>query len=370
MGLSKLIKKVNKAKSAVNSLKGISSKIKSLNYDSVTDQLGEEAEAAQALLQKSRKRETENFNQFYKHKQLAKKVPETGALELMYPHGDLLENYIVFNIKPRKKGTMRAVSTEGTNQNLLNENETDILLYIPDGIQSESSVTYTGQDFGLGARQVNQIIERVKGSAKGDGFKTGVDAGMDGAKALVGTQITSILNGMTGGIENLKAGRAANPMQEAVFEGISFRQFSFDYVFYPKNEAEAETVNHIIYTFRTAMLPDTFGASYGDDELDTMMSGTENFFNYPNVFKVSFDGPIAKKVDGFLPMVCTDCTVDHFNGNKVATFANGQPVSTSMSLKFQEIKLLTQESYNHISPYGRTDKIDSGADSIREEADG
>ena len=369
MGLSKLIKKVNKAKSAVNSLKGISSKIKSLNYDSVTDQLGEEAEAAQSLLQKARKRDTSAYSQSNLHKTLAKKKPETGATELMYPHGDLLENYIVFNIKPRKIGSMRGV-TAGSNQNLLNEGEIDIVLYIPDGVTSESSVTYTGQDFGLGARQLNQIVERVKGSAKGDAWKTGVEAGLDGASALIGTQITSLLNGMTGGTENLKAGRAANPMQEAIFEGISFRQFSFDYEFYPKNEAEAETVNHIIYTFRTAMLPDTFGASYGDEKLDALMQGTENFFNYPNVFKVSFDGPIADKVDGFLPMVCTDCSVDHFNGNKVATFANGQPVSTSMSLKFQEIKLLTQESYNHISPYGQTDKIDSGADSLREEANG
>ena len=369
MGLSKLIKKVNKAKSAVNSLKGISSKIKSLNYNSVTDQLGEEAEAAQALLQKSRKRDTENFNQSAKHKQLAKQIPQTGATELMYPHGDILENYIVFNIKPRKTGTMRVTDTTGTNRNLLNDSETDILLYIPDGIQSESSVQYAGQDFGLGAKQLNSIVERVKG-AKGNAFKTGVDAGIDGAKALIGTQITSLLNGMTGGLENLKAGRAANPMQEAIFEGISFREFSFDYEFYPKNEAEAETVNHIIYTFRTAMLPDTFGASYGDSELDNLMNNTENFFNYPNTFRVSFDGPIADKVDGFLPMVCTDCTVDHFNGNKVSTFENGQPVSTSMSLKFKEIRLLTQESYNHISPYGRKDKIDSGVESENGAANG
>ena len=49
MGLSKLIKKVNKAKSAINSLKGISSKIQSLNYNSVTDQLGEEAKKAQEI---------------------------------------------------------------------------------------------------------------------------------------------------------------------------------------------------------------------------------------------------------------------------------------------------------------------------------
>ena len=49
MGLSKLLKKVNKAKSAINSLKGISSKINSLGYTTQTDKLGEEATKALLL---------------------------------------------------------------------------------------------------------------------------------------------------------------------------------------------------------------------------------------------------------------------------------------------------------------------------------
>ena len=365
MGLSKLIKKVNKAKSAVNSLKGISSKIKSLNYNSVTDQLGEEAEAAQALLKKSRKRVAHQGNQQKKIERIQKQKPSTGVTELIYPHGDILDNYIVFNILKRKTGSING-ATESNTENLMNTEDIDIVLYVPDGITSESSASYTGQDFGVGARAIDNVIQAVKGSAKGDGFKAGINAGLDGAAAVVGTQITSLLNGMTGGIDNLKAGRATNPMQEAMFEGLSFRQFGFEYEFYPKNELEADTVNEIIYTFRSAMLPDTFGAQFGADS--DLPKSSENFFNYPNVFKVSFDGPMEHKIDGFLPMVCTDCSVDHFNGNKIATFANGQPVSTSMSLKFMEIRLLTQESYSHISPFAKN-KLKM-ADSVREDLNG
>ena len=46
MGLSKILNKINKAKSAINSLKGISSKLNSLNYTTQIDKLGEEAEKA------------------------------------------------------------------------------------------------------------------------------------------------------------------------------------------------------------------------------------------------------------------------------------------------------------------------------------
>ena len=45
-------------------------------------------------------------------------------------------------------------------------------------------------------------------------------------------------------------------------------------------------------------------------------------------------------------------SVDNFNGNKVAMIGDGYPVSTSISLSFQEIKILTQESYQQISPLG------------------
>lgn len=373
MGLSKLINKVNKAKSAINSLKGISSKINSLNYDSVTDQLGEEAEAAKSLLQKSRQRDTTTFSQSEKHRRALKQTPSNKFTELIYPHGDLLENNIVFNIKPRRKGTtpewLKGTATDTTN--LMSEEEVDIVLYVPDGITSETSVQYDGQETGLGARQMNKIMEDVSGAAKGNKFQAGLDAIKQGGGAMIQNQVISILNGLSGNIKNLKEGRAVNPMHEAQFQGIGFRSFTFDYEFYPKNELEAETVNQIIYTFRTAMLPDTYGASFGDEEMDAAAKefhggkAPENFFNYPNVFKVSFDGPIASKVDGFLPMVLEDCSVDHFNGNKIAYFANGQPVSSSMSLKFKEIKLLTQESYQRISAYG---KDIGGMDSVNPEA--
>ena len=83
MGLSKLINKVNKAKSAINSLKGISSKLKSLNYNSVTDQLGEEAEKAQKHLREERKRKTSTVKAKSIRESVLKAPPKNQAEELM-----------------------------------------------------------------------------------------------------------------------------------------------------------------------------------------------------------------------------------------------------------------------------------------------
>ena len=54
--IDKLISKFNKAKSAINSFKGIQSKIKSINYTSAIDALGEDAQRAQNQLQARRER--------------------------------------------------------------------------------------------------------------------------------------------------------------------------------------------------------------------------------------------------------------------------------------------------------------------------
>ena len=48
--IDKIINKFNKAKNAINSLKGIQSKIQSINYTSAIDALGEQALEADQIL--------------------------------------------------------------------------------------------------------------------------------------------------------------------------------------------------------------------------------------------------------------------------------------------------------------------------------
>ena len=102
------------------------------------------------------------------------------------------------------------------------------------------------------------------------------------------------------------------------------------------------------------MLPDTFSGDLGTVFSGKKMSDKEsvvkgNFFNYPNIFDIYFDGPIAGKIDGFLPAVLTSCEVDHTGGAKFATYYDGQPTKTSMTLEFLEIRILTQQNYKAIA---------------------
>ena len=176
------------------------------------------------------------------------------------------------------------------------------------------------------------------------------------------------MGGLSGGARNLKQGMAVNPMQEQMLEGVAFREHTFAYDFYPKSEEEAKVVMNIIRTFRLASLPDTFASFEGD-------SPNENFFNYPNVFDVTLEGPIAAQVEGFLPMVLKDITVDTFGGNSKGLIAQEEegsgdlvayyPAHSSMSLTFTEIRILTQETYDtHVGARSLAGDLTGGSPSI------
>lgn len=353
MGLSRLLNKINKAKSAINSLKGISSKLNSLKYTTQIDKLGEEAEAARSMLADKRKSVDSMMAANKAAQERGFSNPVGPDEELIYPLDEELQNYIVFSIRPRRKRNAKSAA------NLMSDGVTEIMLYVPDGLGSEATVTYAKQEIGAGARAMTNIQDA-------EGFMDTLEEVGEQAVAAGSRMLTGALNGMTGGAKNLREGRATNPMIEQTFEGVDFRSFTFDYEFYPRSKDEAAMVQKIIYNFKTAMLPDTYGAGITEGEdSDDAAADVENYFNYPNIFDVTFEGPLQKRLDGFLPMVCTGVDVDYFNGNSVAYFEDGTPITTSMKLSFSEIKILSQESYQEISPYG--DKSISSMPSMLDE---
>lgn len=332
--LNKILNKINKAKSAINSVKGISNKLKNLNFTSALDKLGEQAEESKRVLEERRLSLEKGLKASNRSSAEAKKTPKGADKELIYPINDLLDNYIVFTCVKR-------IKRSGTNGvNLLSENNIDIMLYVPDGIASSLTVSYESPGKSALGVIVN-AFQKTEGSV-GDKISAGASAA-GGAMKQAGNQA---LDGFSGGQMNRNSGMAVNPMKEQTLNGVDFRSFEFVYEFWPKSEDEAKMVNEIIYTFRTAMLPDTFG---GMED-----SKVENYFNYPNKFTAAFEGPIAKTLDGYLEMVCTKCDVDHFNGQKFAVFEGGQPISTKMTIGFTEMEIMSQDNYSKISAYKPT----------------
>jgi len=345
--IDKLLSKFNKAKQAINSIKGIQSKIQSINYTTALDELGEQAKKAEELLDARRTSLQESLGSQSIGQGYAAKAPKVRSADLMYPYHDELMNYIVFKSRPRRN--------RGSDKSPVHT-ERQAALYVPDAIISQANVTYQ-------ADGVNPIARALSEVFSADSFGAGMEAVNKGITKFA----QQSLNALSGGFTNLKEGRAVNPMQEQMLNGIPFRSWDFTFDFWPKSAEEAEQVNKIIYFFRSSMLPDAYSEALSVDitPLD-IIGGEDNkkaaaikdlqkdvevnpsYFNYPNIFDIYFAGPLGDKIDGFLPAVCTNAQVDYTGGQKFSTFADGQPVHIQLTLNFLEIKVMTLGNYETV----------------------
>ena len=366
--INKILSKVNQAKSAISSAKGIKSKLSQINYTSVinSNELEAQAEVAKQTLDKRRSSLEKSLNANNLSKNKAKKSPEGAPIELQYPLNEEHDNYIVFSSRQRinrqrrsedgkmKQATGVGLSSDDNRASLMNtaDSQVEIALHIPLTLDQDTKVSYSKKDVGSLARGVQQ------GGA--GGFISGMVQGLSQAAQ-------KMLNSMTGNAMFIMQGKAVNPMQEMALEGVDFRTLSFSYTMSPSSKEEANMINEIIYYFKTAMLPDTYPA------LGAGQSDAEGFFNYPNTWEAILEGPIATKVDGYLPMVLNGCKVTYEGDSTSMTYyEDGQPTSIKMDLEFTELKILTQESYQKITahPNGEASGLKSMPSIIDQNATG
>ena len=354
--IDKLLNKFSKVKQAINSLKGIQAKIQAINYTTAMDALGAEKEQAEELLKVRRDSLEKAIGSSEIGKNYSKQAPSEDLPDIVYPTYDRLTNYIVFVSRPRRK-------REAANKHDVH-NRRQVALYVPDAIISQATVSYQADGVNPVARALNEVVEAWDAGGKEDAWNVAKEQ----SNKIATKFVQQTLNTMTGGLSNLKAGRAINPMQEQMLNGIPFRSWDFTFDFWPKSPEEAKNVNSIIYFFRSSMLPDVYSEvmSITDENgelviphTDDVQKGQPNgekfnaevnasYFNYPNVFEIFFEGPMGDKIDGFLPAVCSNAQVDYTGGQKFSTFADGQPVHIQLTLNFLEIKVMTLGNYDAI----------------------
>ena len=352
--IDKLLNKFNKIQNKIDSLKGISSKLQSINYNTAIDALGEQKTEALERI-KERRRNLKNQLESSKRSsaELAKRPPDGAPVEYIYPYHDDLANYLVFDIRGRRNRSASAEYGDVTQDKIIS-------LYIPDDLVSSTQVSYTAKGMGPMARAFDQIAEAVKSKENDLAQTVG-----DNADAIIGGIISKMADSFSGGLTNLKAGKAVNPMEEQTLEGVPFREFTFTFSFAPRSKAEAQQVNKILYTFRDAHLPDTFSSTLTQqiNGENVEVTAADGYFNYPSVVDIYFDGPVGKKIDGFLPAVITGVEINHSGGLKFSTYEDGQPIKTDLTLQVREIRIMSQQNYRAIAA-----EIIGGDVGLREEA--
>ena len=163
-----------------------------------------------------------------------------------------------------------------------------------------------------------QMLERVLGEAV-----VGIASALPGVGDIRGAIDKSM-------------GRALNPFNEQVFRSVPFREFTFPFVFAPKNRKEMETVQKILKLFRFHMLPE-------------FSNKTKGAFLSPSEFQITY--MYRNKENKYIPhisrCVMKSMEVDYSTEGTFHTFREDDkgaaPITTTINCVFAETEIMTKE---------------------------
>ena len=205
---------------------------------------------------------------------------------------------------------------------------TAIALHTPNNLSTTYSVNYDEEDtdtFAMGLAAVGEISPAFKKAAEQKGMSD-VSGSIAAAVLAQGLKLPG-----SAGISKV-TGLAQNPRKEQIFKHVNFRQFTFDYQFYPRDAKEAENVLNIIYQFKLHMHPEFKDAN--------------NFlYIYPSEFDIFYynGGKENLNINRHTSCVLTDMVVNYSPNGQFTSFANGMPTQINVTLTFKELATLTKE---------------------------
>lgn len=137
------------------------------------------------------------------------------------------------------------------------------------------------------------------------------------------------------------AGIVPNSNLELLFRGPTLRQFQFAYRFSPRSEPEAKDVRRIIRFFKQGSAARKLNASGGAGQASV-------FLGSPNVFKLEYKTTKGKSIAGvnkFKICALQGVSVNYAPDGQWSAYEEGQPVSYTMTLGFQEIEPIYESDY-------------------------
>lgn len=235
----------------------------------------------------------------------------------------------------------RANRNEGAKQTVL----ANIILPIPANLSAGYGANWGDVDLGIAGKALadpgTAAGQALAAVVEGDTARAGSAASRidlaAAAKAVAPTIVRNLVSaiGETTGVKALEAaqlnlGKAINPHQAVLFQGVGFRNHTFAYKFIARSKAESDEIRDIINIFKYTMHP------------DVALNG--NVFTFPNEWLIQFSKSIRNYMYDFLPCVLTGFTAT-YNGQGIPVFFDqtGAPVQIDISLTFKEVEILTKE---------------------------
>ena len=223
-----------------------------------------------------------------------------------------------------------------------------IALYMPDTLQFTYSQAYENLEMGkdLAGQTFKVAVDQHQKLKNGE--ETNVTGALMTAVAVGAIKAGSALTGSTAtekaGIFKVLEG-VLNPMLEMLYSSPDFRSFTFEFMFYPRDEREALEVQNILERLRFHQAPEIDDSSAGvllippsEFELQFYYAGKPN----PNI------PPIARCV---LTNISIDYAPNGWSSYEMpgefspALGRTGMPSAIRLTLEFKETQFLTKKDF-------------------------
>ena len=135
-------------------------------------------------------------------------------------------------------------------------------------------------------------------------------------------------------------GRIPNANLELLFNSPTLREFQFSWKMTPRSREEAKTVRNIIRFFKQGMAARKMAGKAGKT---TLYLGTPNVFHiqYKTNEEIDIEG-----VNKIKTCAVTGCAINYTPDGVWSAYEDGQPTSTVMSLRMQELEPVYDTDYS------------------------
>ena len=200
-----------------------------------------------------------------------------------------------------------------------------IKLPLPNNLSDSYQVTYSPEE--LGTAVGGSIDALVSGQGV---FGTAAAAVSSIAGGLATQKYSTVTNPIPA-----FAGVTTNPFMTVLFKNPNYKEYSFSWRFFPKNQTETSNLMNIISAIRYNMLPGQVTGSIGA------------FLTYPSIVQC-YATTGAGSLYPFKPAVIKNVTFNYAPDGTPSFYKDGEPSAVDIRVDMQEVEYFLKDDL----PYG------------------
>ena len=209
---------------------------------------------------------------------------------------------------------------------------------MPPNISVSYNANYTDEPIGAIAESGMAVVDAFKEGATEQSIGDNISAGLGGVEQAARQKVLALLQaGFTGAraLFAIEQGQVITPRLELMFNNMGRRNFSYTFVFIPRDLNESVSVEKIVKTFKMNMAADF------KEDMGTI-AGMRTM-GLPNIFKIEYmyQGALNTHLNaiGFCALRNVEVS---YGSDRFVSYEGGYPQTTKLTLSFSELDIVTK----------------------------